>query len=1408
MAEHEGAEVIGLVEVEIHEPEAVVVEPPSSTHEGAPDLTELPGESGAHLAERSVDLAPPLDEPVSDPIQSAASTPVTQAETTEPKPTATAHRTSRLRQSWHPPMSVPVDKDPYDTRAVYAVRCEDCEYVGPWHGREEGALEDEFDHAFPGWRELVPVVAAMDYKETQNKKAYSEWKDTIVELYPAGWVEAGGPVLVARNRGSTRWHDDWFLGGNYNVCGVERALDLHAPGRHKGRTRLVAASYQPRDIPPPHAPDGPVGQLTAQDTAAALAGIFTPGKLVGLSAGLRDTSTLKAWLKARAQESRDEHVGRRPAATSQPPTFDTVAETREGLAVVVLTETERREGLIPWAQAAQYLRPALTPESAVRLSELYEDFQRFYTDPQREIAPTLAALHALREQTAVIHQAAAAHEMEALASGQAPTAEPTIEEGDVFVAATAATTHQPEEAELLLPTSQPTESPLAETGATTWEHDEYVYGAEEPQEPDYEQLYAEEFAQDSAGQATTTPARGSLTSNTEPSLTQPTHPRIEKSAHDVLLKGDGTPFTEGSGGPAPQSASPRRQGWPARRSAVKQNLTQPGAEEDLSGVQQEQASPSRQTRLEPQAVPVPQAPTAHGKPTPQPSPPAVRRSSQPPTAKERSEMFEQAVDLALQGFAVFPLKPGTKRPMFKGWEKLASTDPRQIARWWNATPTANIGIACGPSHLLVIDLDKAKRPDGPRHGQETLAKLAAGRELPHTLAVASARGERHLYFRQPNGANLGITTGSDTSGLGPLVDTRGHSGFIVAPGSVFEGGTYRTEHEAAVAPLPAWIVDELAKHSTVVEPPTAPVPSRMPVTDRRHSAYGNAALKRSANTVATAPEGTRNDTLNRESFRLGRLIGGGVIDRNDAVPELRRAAHRAGLPPDEAANTIAPGLSAGIGHPRFIPDPAPSPPTSHPTKEAAMTTVTDQGLRSTNPTTTAPKTEQATEAVRAAQLDVVRATTTAANDHEAAETPERAEAPSAGDESSSTTDSTPTKARGAVAHEEPTTASEAEFDFDDIWSDVRASIERARQAIPDWSELNTADDLKPAIDEALRYLAQTPIPRVLGDSTDSSVTEGPTASPEPASLASQSTDTRELDAEDLDEHLAAVDAAYADARANGIARDRPEWAGITAIHSAIHNLWDTVKAAAGTYWAELSADVHVHGLLTALATRAIRAIANLANAATTHLEQRGAQQQLGAKTDPPGLREAYINARNQVHAHAATHEWQRITALWGTVNTLTRQAGDPGIRAVIARSADAISDYAEALGRKTSQYGHTGATDALAALGASAERHAATLRTGDRDQTPGLGLHQAPTAVNSPQPLGSAPPPQQGTEAQLLQARARQVAQHAQARLGQTPRRAVAAPCRAHNAGKRDQSNPMRPMRPNSPRESTNIQVR
>ncbi|MDX3003252.1 bifunctional DNA primase/polymerase [Kribbella solani] len=272
---------------------------------------------------------------------------------------------------------------------------------------------------------------------------------------------------------------------------------------------------------------------------------------------------------------------------------------------------------------------------------------------------------------------------------------------------------------------------------------------------------------------------------------------------------------------------------------------------------------------------------------------------------------------AERGLSVFPLAPQSKRPAVEDWPHIATTDPDQIARWWSTAPY-NVGVATGPSGLLVVDLDRPKDagevvPEpwcsrGALCGRDVLELLAAdtGEQLPRTWSVRTAGSGQHLYFRQPEGSELGNTAGR----LGWRIDTRGHGGYVVGAGSITCAGRYRATDLQVPQPLPGWIIDAL---DTTVTAMTMPAdPSAL----RNASAYTLAALSGEIENVLAATPGHRNDTLNRAAFALGQLVGAVLLDQHIARDELLSAAGRIGLPRPEAERTITSGLTAGARRPR------------------------------------------------------------------------------------------------------------------------------------------------------------------------------------------------------------------------------------------------------------------------------------------------------------------------------------------------------------------------------------------------------------------------------------------------------------------------------------------------------------
>ncbi|HEX3965841.1 MAG TPA: bifunctional DNA primase/polymerase [Trebonia sp.] len=275
-----------------------------------------------------------------------------------------------------------------------------------------------------------------------------------------------------------------------------------------------------------------------------------------------------------------------------------------------------------------------------------------------------------------------------------------------------------------------------------------------------------------------------------------------------------------------------------------------------------------------------------------------------------------ALGAADLGWHVFPCAPRAKRPALReNWQDLATTDADRIRSWWAHQPY-NVGIACGQSGLVVIDLDVAHDGraglDGPVSGTDALERLcrAHGQRYPGgTYSVETPSGGTHLYFTAPT------TPVRNSAGrLGPLIDVRADGGYVVGDGSRIGGRAYTARGGVLplALPLPGWVARLLT------EEPALPETARpLPVLDRAQGrAYALAAFREETRRVAQARVGTRNDTLNRAAFSLGRLVTAGLIPPLPVMTGLADAAAHAGLPEDEARRTIRLGMAAGARKPR------------------------------------------------------------------------------------------------------------------------------------------------------------------------------------------------------------------------------------------------------------------------------------------------------------------------------------------------------------------------------------------------------------------------------------------------------------------------------------------------------------
>ena len=246
------------------------------------------------------------------------------------------------------------------------------------------------------------------------------------------------------------------------------------------------------------------------------------------------------------------------------------------------------------------------------------------------------------------------------------------------------------------------------------------------------------------------------------------------------------------------------------------------------------------------------------------------------------KLLKHAQWYARHNLPVFPCKPKDKVPATPHGCKDATTDPEQVAAWWNGVYLYNIGIATG-NGVVVLDVDI--NHNAGKYGDETLEELERQYgPLPDTWMCLTGGGGVHYYFACDDPA---LTVGT---GFAPGLDYRGAGGYVIVPPSTHECGQ-EYEWEAAhtpagqgavpLAPLPGWL------HGLMLK-------GRETATE--------------AHPEVTAPagkitEGSRNDTLFRLASSL-RAKGLGVESITAAL--LTENRDRCNPPlPDQEVERIA-----------------------------------------------------------------------------------------------------------------------------------------------------------------------------------------------------------------------------------------------------------------------------------------------------------------------------------------------------------------------------------------------------------------------------------------------------------------------------------------------------------------------
>jgi Bifunctional DNA primase/polymerase, N-terminal len=261
-----------------------------------------------------------------------------------------------------------------------------------------------------------------------------------------------------------------------------------------------------------------------------------------------------------------------------------------------------------------------------------------------------------------------------------------------------------------------------------------------------------------------------------------------------------------------------------------------------------------------------------------------------------SAILGQAAAAVDRGWHVFPVKDGGKEPR-AGWKwaQWHTTDRQRIADWWK-----------DGGNIIDLDVGGPMPPPwdtvpGVTDGSDIYTVLAEAHEdsWPDTYTVSTPRGGWHFYFQA--GAH-GIRNSAGQ--IAPMIDVRADGGFVVAAGSVRPEGAYELINDSDPAPLPVWLAGLALKVKH--EPPRR----AEPVTPAKAAAYVHAAVEAEAQAVAQAPQGERNDQLNKSAYSIARFVQGGQLGADAMTEVLTAAALRAGLTAAEARRTIGSALKS------------------------------------------------------------------------------------------------------------------------------------------------------------------------------------------------------------------------------------------------------------------------------------------------------------------------------------------------------------------------------------------------------------------------------------------------------------------------------------------------------------------
>jgi len=187
-----------------------------------------------------------------------------------------------------------------------------------------------------------------------------------------------------------------------------------------------------------------------------------------------------------------------------------------------------------------------------------------------------------------------------------------------------------------------------------------------------------------------------------------------------------------------------------------------------------------------------------------------------PTTEASDTNLDFALDYAAKNkWHVFPVHPApNKRPLCEHGFKDATTDPDRIKAMFKDNPDAQIGVACGASGIVMVDLDEKERISG----RASLDQIGIDAATACNLIMQSQTpGAQQLFFSDKD------QEFRRQCGVLPGVDILGDGGYTIVPSPSSPGRAWIVGDpfdEDDLEAAPDWVADQLDSKGGRPQQPT------------------------------------------------------------------------------------------------------------------------------------------------------------------------------------------------------------------------------------------------------------------------------------------------------------------------------------------------------------------------------------------------------------------------------------------------------------------------------------------------------------------------------------------------------------------------------------------------------------